>query len=43
MEFLDLRLLLSFAYNKLEMFSFRDPYQILLQLQDFQRGAVINL
>lgn len=42
-EFLDLRLVFPFSGNEYDPFSFCDPHQIPLQVQDLQRGTVIDL
>ena len=41
-ELLDFRFTLSFPVNESDPFSFRNPHQVLLQLQDLKRGAVIH-
>ena len=42
-KLLDFQLMLSFPINEPNPFSFGYPYQVLLQLQDLKRGAMINL
>ena len=42
-EPLDFRFMLSFPVSESDPFSFRNPHQVLLQPQDLQRGAMINL
>ena len=42
-KLLDFRLMLSFPINEPNPFSFGYPYQVLLQLQDLKRGAMLNL
>ena len=42
-EFLDFRLMFSLSQNEPDPFSFCNPHQVLLQLQDLKRGTVIDL